>query len=76
MPKADKKCPGRTAKGGLKKGFRLVKGSSCPVKAAHKTKTKKPSCAGVHASGPKKGRLKKGFSWRGSKGGCPVPAKG
>lgn len=76
MPKSSKKCPGRDAKGGLKKGFRLVKGAKCPVKASAKSKSKKTSCSGVHSNGAKKGRLKKGFTWRGSNGGCPVPAKG
>ena len=67
-------CPGRNATGGLKKGFKLVKGEKCPVKASAKRKSKKSSCAGIHTSGPKKGRLQKGFTWRGSNGGCPVQA--
>ena len=67
-------CPGRTAQGGLKKGYRLVKGAACPVKTTAKKKSNKRSCAGIHTSGPKKGRLQKGFTWRGSNGGCPVQA--
>jgi hypothetical protein len=73
---AAKTCPGRTAKGGIKKGFRLVKGEQCPVKASPKTKSNKTkTCGGVHSSGPSKGKLKKGFTWRGSNGGCPVKSQ-
>lgn len=30
--KARRNCAGRTRKGGIKKGYRLKKGQSCPVK--------------------------------------------
>lgn len=33
-------------------------------------------CAGLRSTGPKKGTLKKGYTWKGKRGGCPVKAKG
>ena len=73
---ADKlKCSGRTPQGGLRKGFKLVKGEKCPIKASPKKKSKRGACEGIHTSGTKKGRLKKGFTWRNSNGGCPKKSK-
>lgn len=41
-------------------------------------KTKKrgatPKCKGLIKSGPRKGRLKKGYTWKGAKGRCPRAA--
>jgi len=59
-------------KGRLKKGFKWVGNSACPVPATTKGSAK--ACDGLVSSGKKKGKLKKGFKWVKNRS-CPTKVK-
>lgn len=74
-------------KGRLKKGFKWVGNSACPVPAATAAAPKKrkrkakattkgsaKACDGLVSSGKKKGKLKKGFKWVKNRS-CPTRVK-
>lgn len=66
---AYKKCMSTNMKAGLKKAGVTKKRKAAPKKAAAK------KCKGTYATGPKKGKLKSGYTYRGvKKGRCPRKA--
>ncbi len=50
----------------------MAAGMSSGAKRRKKAGAKKVTCKGLKKSGPGKGRLKKGYTWKGAKkGACP-----
>jgi hypothetical protein len=69
-----KKCMSTNMVAGLKKAGVTKKGrKSTAAKKKTKSKSKTITCVGLRKSGPKKGTLKPGFTWKGGaqRNGCP-----
>jgi len=80
------KCKGRKANGAIKKGYRVKKGKSCPVKVGKRSQSSTAKrarrggrvtemhCKGIVQTGKKRGKLKKGFKFVPGKK-CPVKSR-